>query len=193
MKCECLVAFMLAASAVGAQTPAPHALDPLSAAEIRRAVSTLRDAGRLTSESRFGTITVQPRSKTKPEPRAARVLGFDWSKNEAFVAVVDLEHSRVESFTVVDSEPPMRLITIRRAEEAAHADPRWVAALKARGIDTARVSVLVGLPERAKLPRRGTDRVVNAFVWLRDGSPEAPVITGMALDVNLSRGRLENF
>ena len=155
----------------GAPTPARHALDPLNAAEIQRAVSVLRQAGRLTPESRFGTITVEPRSKSRAEPRAARILGFDWSRNEGFVAVVDVDAGRVESWTVVDSEPPMRLLTIRRAEEIAHADPRWVAALQTLHIDTARVSVLVGLPERAKLPRRGTDRVVNAVVWLRDGVP----------------------
>src|SRR6185369_7559385 len=150
-----------------------HALDPLNAAEIRRAVSVLRQAGRLTPESRFGTITAEPREKSRPgspaASRAARVLGYDWSRNEGFVAVVDVDAGRVESWTVVDSEPPMRLLTIRRAVEIAHADPRWVAAIKARHLDTARVSVLiVGLPERARLPRVGSDRVVSGIVWLRD-------------------------
>ena len=147
----------------------------------------LRQSGHLTAESRFGTITVEPRSKARPEPRAARVLGFDWSRNEGFVAVVDVDAGRVESWTVVDSEPPMRLLIIRRAEEAAHADPRWVAALQKRHIDTARVSVLVGMPERAKLPRRGTDRVVPAFVWLRDGPPEALSRFAMCRSSSISR------
>src|SRR5204863_5184312 len=134
-------------------------------------VSVLRQSGHVTTDTRFGTITVEPRGKSRVESRAARMLGFDWSRNEGFVAVVDVDAGRLESWTVVDSEPPMRLLTIRRAEEIAHADPRWVAALASRHIDTARVSVLVSLPERAKLPRRGTDRTTPAIVWLRDGAP----------------------
>jgi primary-amine oxidase len=171
----------------------PHPLDPLTASEITRAVGVLRQSGHTTSETRFGTITVESRAKTGSAARAARVLGFDWTRNEGFVAVVNLDAGRLVSWTVVDSEPPMRLLTIRRAEEAAHADPRWVAAMRTRGIDTSRVSVLVSLPERAKLPRRGNDRTAPAFVWLRDGSPEDPTLRSLSMEVNLTRGRLDSF
>jgi primary-amine oxidase len=184
---------LILSGTLGAQTPPRHALDPLSAGEITRAVSLLRSAGHLTPQSRFGTITVQPQSKSAPAGRAARVVGHDWLRHQGFLAVVDLERGRVASWTVVDSEPPMRLLSIRRAEEIAHADARWVAALKARGIDTSRVSVLLSLPERAKLPRQGNDRIVPAFVWLRDGVPDGYVLNGVSLVVNLTQGRLERF
>ena len=187
-----LVSLLLTAT-LGAQQPASHALDPLSASEITRTVALLRDAGRLTPQSRFGTITVQPQPKHAPATRAARVIGHDWSRNEGFLAVVDLERGRVSSWTVVESEPPMRLLTIRRAEEIAHADSRWVAALRARGIDTARVSVLPNLRERERLPREGSDRVVPAFVWLRDGIPDGFVLNGIRMRVNLTQGRLASF
>ena len=187
-----LVPFLLPAT-LGAQSTTRHALDPLSASEITQAVALLRAAGHLTPQSRFGTITVQPQPKNAPATRAARVVGHDWTLNQGFLAIVDLGRGRVSSWTVVDSEPPMRLLTIRRAEEIAHADPRWVAALRRRGIDTARVSVLVSLPERAKLPREGSDRVAPAFVWLRDGVPDAYVVNGLTLRVNLTKGRLESF
>src|ERR1041384_5180373 len=181
-------------SSASAQEPL-HILDPLSATEITNAVGVLRQSGRLTEQARFGTITVQARPKTGNVTRAARLLGFDWTKNEAFVAVVDLAASRVESFVVVDSEPPMRLITIRRAEEAAHADARWVAAMKARGIDTARVSVLVGVGERQRLNRSPNgDRVVSTFTWLRDGVPGANLTAnGVNLTVNLTKGTVGDF
>jgi primary-amine oxidase len=65
--------------------------------------------------------------------------------------------------------------------------------MQSRGIDTARVSVLVGLPERAKLRRRGTDRVVNGSVFLRDGIPNALSVPGVSLDINLTQGRLNEF
>jgi Cu2+-containing amine oxidase len=170
-----------------------HALDPLSAAEITRAVSLLQSAGRSTSETRFGTITVQPQEKSALNARAARVVGFDWSRNEGFVAVVDLAGGRVASFTVVDSEPPMRLIIIRRAEEIAHADPRWIAAMQSRHIDTSRVSILVGMPERARLQRDGADRIANGIVWLRDGVPNAMTVKGLRIVANLTKGKLTTF
>ena len=184
---------LLISAPLGAQAPARHALDPLSAREISQTVAILRTAGHLTPQSRFGTITVQAQPKNAPATRAARVVGHDWSRNQGFLAVVDLERGRVSSWTVVDSEPPMRLLVIRRAEEIAHGDPRWVAALRRRGIDTARVSVLPSLPERAKLPREGNDRVTPAFVWLRDGVPDGYVVNGLTIRVNLTQGRFETF
>ena len=182
------ILFVCASSAV-----AQHPLDPLSGAEIQRAVAVLRQSNHLTTEARFGTITVQPRSKSGSQSRGARILGFDWAKNEAFVAVVDLAGSRVESWTVVDSEPPMRLLTIRRAEEIAHADPRWNAAMRERHIDTARVSILVGLAERATLPRSGSDRVILGATYVHDAVPPGDVVRGLNMRFNLTKGRAELF
>src|SRR5262245_1547306 len=108
---------LLVPTVLAAQSSARHALDPLSANEITRTVALLRASGHLTPQSRFGTITVQPQPKNAPAARAARVIGHDWSRNEGFLAVVDLEGGRVSSWTVVSDEPPMRLLTIRRAEE----------------------------------------------------------------------------
>ena len=192
MRVACAIALLFGTTTLQAQDNR-HPLDPLTAAEITRTVNVLRASGRTTPDTRYGTITVQSAAKTSAGPRTARVLGFDWSKNEGFVAVVNLDASRIESWTVVDSEPPMRLLTIRRAEEIAHADPRWVQAMHKRNVDTARVSVLVGLAEREKLPRKGTDRVVSASVWQRDAAPPNEVVRGINLQVNLTRGRLEEF
>lgn len=188
-----LTAIVLSANVVQAQSRSGHALDPLSAAEITRAAATLKAAGRLSDQARFGTIVVNPPVKSEVNARAARIVGFDWKTNEGFLAIVDLVDSRVQSYTVIDSEPPMRLLTIRRAEEAAHADARWVSAMKSRGIDTARVSMIVGLPERAKLPRKGSDRVVGGGIFLRDGVPDALSVDGLRINVNLTQGRLAEF
>ena len=190
---RCVVAALVSLSAASARAQtAAHPLDPLSGAEIQRAVAVLRQSNHVTGEARFGTITVQPRDKTANATRAARILGFDWSTNVGFVAVVDLAGGRVESWTVVDSEPPMRLLSIRRAEEIAHADPRWIAAMRERHVDTARVSILVGLPERAKLPRVGSDRVVNGNTYVRDAVPPGDIVPGLGLRLNMTKGRAES-
>src|SRR5205814_4108178 len=67
---------LLATLSASATSQTTHPLDPLSGPEIRRATDLLQRSGRLTDKARFGTIVVQPRSKTAPEPRAARVVGF---------------------------------------------------------------------------------------------------------------------
>lgn len=172
---------------------AQHPLDPLSGAEITRAVDALRRAGRVGPQTRFATITVQPQAKQDRAARAARVLGYDWARNEGFVAVVDLVAPRVTAWTVVDSEPPMRLLSIRRAEEAARSDARFVAALRARAIDPDRVSVLLAMPERARLPRRGSDRVASTFVWLRDGVPDTFVAEGLRMRINMTAGTIDSL
>jgi primary-amine oxidase len=188
------IAAFVSVAASGARAQAVgHPLDPLTGAEIQRAVAVLRQSNHLTPQARFGTITVQPRDKAASASRAARIVGFDWTKNEGFVAVVDLAGGRVESWTVVDSEPPMRLLTIRRAEEIAHADPRWNAALRERHIDTSRVSILVGMPERAKLSREGADRVTFGSTYLRDGVPPGDAVTGVGMKLNLTQARTESF
>ncbi|MBC7897705.1 MAG: nickel transporter [Cytophagaceae bacterium] len=178
---------------LGAQGSSRHPLDPLTAAEIRQAVTLLGQSGRVTPHSRYATIAVQPRRKAGGESRAARVVGYDWSRHEGFVAVVDLGASRVESWTPVDGEPPMRLLTIRRAEEIAQGDPRVVAALRRRGIDPARVNILPGGAERSKLVRRDGDRVVLAKVFLRDGLPPALDAEGLTLLINLTRARVDSI
>ena len=190
----CATALIAVASTgtLAAQQPR-HPLDPLSASEITRAVTALRASGRLTADSRIATIVVQPQPKDARGARAARNLGHDWSRNEGFVAVVDLAAPRVASWVVVDSEPPMRLLTIRRAEEAASKDARFVAAVRARGIDPERVSLIIGMPERTRLRRRGTDRIVDASVWLRDGVPDDFVIPGLRAVVNLTAGTLDSL
>lgn len=193
----CRTLYVVLATAVpvaaSAQTPGRHALDPLTSAEINSAVAIIKRAPQYSAQARFGTITVQPQAKSATTARAARILGFDWSRNEAFVAVVDLAGSRLSSWTVIDSEPPMRLLTIRRAEEIAHADARWVAGMRARGIDTARISILVSLGERAKLPRKGTDRIVGTSTWMRDTPPRGYTVDGLQMTVNLTQGRVEAF
>jgi primary-amine oxidase len=188
IRCLAAAALILPSAASARAQAAGHPLDPLTGAEISRAVGVLRQSNHITAQARFGTITVQPREKTASATRAARILGFDWSKNEGFVAVVDLAGGRVESWTVVDSEPPMRLISIRRAEEIAHADPRWVAALRERNIDTSRVSILMGLPERAKLPREGSDRVAFGVTYFRDAVPPGDNVPGLGMQFNLTKG-----
>jgi len=62
-----LALLILSATSAAAQT---HVLDPLSAAEITRAVTVLRQSGHLSDQARFGTITVQPRAKTGTPTRA---------------------------------------------------------------------------------------------------------------------------
>ena len=87
----------------------------------------------------------------------------------------------------------MRLLIIRRAEELANADARFAAALRRRRIDPARINLLPGMAERDKLRRRGSDRVMVASVFLRDGVPPALDAEGLTLFINLTKSRVDSI
>jgi Cu2+-containing amine oxidase len=71
-----LVAAIVALNVPVVSAQKQHPLDPLSASEIAKTVNVLRETGRLTTGTRFGTITVQPTSKTAPAPRAEIVAPY---------------------------------------------------------------------------------------------------------------------
>ncbi|HEX6737252.1 MAG TPA: tyramine oxidase, partial [Vicinamibacteria bacterium] len=118
-----------------------HPLDALTAAEIQATVAVLRGAGRIDDASRLPIIRLQ-------EPSKEFVLG--WSPGSAFPrrsfavvkkgtrtfeAVVDLDRGRVVSFDAVPGvQPPILNEELGLAQGVILADPRFQAALHARGI-----------------------------------------------------------
>ena len=92
---------------------AQHPLDALSAAEIQRAVSVLRQSNHLTPAARFGTITVQPREKSRERnPRRAHP-GLRLVEERR---VRGRRRSRRRTCRIVDGGR-------QRAADAAHYDP----------------------------------------------------------------------
>jgi primary-amine oxidase len=120
----------------------PHPLEPLSAAELERAVEIYRrDQG--ADDARFSTVTLCEPSK---EALAAFRSGDLVDRRAEVVvvagpdalaeAVVSITHDRVDEHRVVPGARPALLFEeVLEASAALSEDERWIEALRRRGID----------------------------------------------------------
>jgi primary-amine oxidase len=135
---------LLAAPALAAQ-PAPHPLDPLSAAEIRVAVEVLRGAGKVTEESALVTLELrEPHKDALAAPaREAFAVVYERAARATYEAVVDLKARRLVRWeVVVGVQPPFLASDYLVLRTVIWADTAWQAAMRARGIrDLSEVAV----------------------------------------------------
>ncbi|PYI64083.1 tyramine oxidase [Arthrobacter livingstonensis] len=175
-----------------------HPLDPLSRAEISRAVSVLKD-GQAAAES-FRFISVELREPAKELLRAgsetvreADAVLVDRGTGIAYAAVVGLDSGVVETWTQLASgvQPPFMLDEFAECEQACRKDPNVIAALAARGLTD------LGLVcfEPWSVGYFGEDaqgrRLMRALVFVRDNptdSPYAHPIENFVVFYDLSSG-----
>lgn len=188
---------------VATQPTAPTALrgdplDPLTGSELIAARNAIAQAGRLTSEMRFGALVLrEPPKEAVLAQRRSGAFGrtalahlFDWGTSTAIRAHIDIRRSRVIRWdTLPTREPPMRIMIRRRLEEVLGKDPRWRAALARRGIpDPALVSPLGALGESASIPWEDGRRVITAYGYDQEAFPPGTIVPGLRARVDLTRG-----
>jgi primary-amine oxidase len=133
------LAIVAAGPALAQQAPT-NPMDALTGDEINRAVQVLTAAGKVDSNTRYPTITLQENSKEsvlawspgKPFARLARV---SYLRGPAIhEAVVDLARNAVVSDQEVKDRQSLVLFEeFLGASEIAKSDPRWQAAMRKRG------------------------------------------------------------
>ncbi len=175
-------------------------LDPLSAAEITTTRDVLEQSGRLTPEIRFAMLALREPPKdavlhqriSGSVGRTAEALLFDWTSSTPIRAHVDLRRRKIIRWDTLPSrEPPMRAMIRRRLEEVVRKDPRWLAALRRRGIhDPALVSIIPALGESMPLPWENGHRVIGGQGFHQEALPGATTIRGIRLRVDLTRGAM---
>jgi primary-amine oxidase len=126
-------------------------LAPLAKDEILAAVQILKQAAKVSNDSRFSLITLREPSKHEvldPRPgsgpgREAFVVVYERNSNQTFEAIVDLSSRRVSSWKEIPGVQPSFLTEDAKiVEEAVRADPRWQNAMRKRGIsDLSRVRI----------------------------------------------------
>jgi len=190
----------------GASTGAPflrHPLDPLTKEELLTTVAVLKKSGKLMPDSRFATIYLKEPPKDQViadiaasrAKRAAFALLYNWTTRMTSEAVVDLGRQELVSWKDLEpNDPPLRLVIINRLEEVVKADARWQESARKRGVsDFSRVSIIPQMGEGQKLPDRGGDRFIGAFCFLRDDTSSVPIMRGLRMQVNLTKGTLEQY
>jgi primary-amine oxidase len=193
-------------SSLGASTGAPslrHPLDPLTKEELITTVAVLKKAGKLMPDSRFATIYLKepPKDQVIADITAGRIrrgafaLIYNWATRAPSESVVDLGRQELVSWKDLEpNDPPLRVVIINRLEEVIKADARWQESARKRGVgDFSRVSILPQMREGQKLPVRDGDRFIGAFCFLRDDTSSVPIMTGLKIEVNLTKGTLTQF
>lgn len=180
----------------------PHPLDPLSPAEIARAVAIVRASDQLPKGLRFVTVSLQEPAKSvllehapgKPIPREAFLILLDNTSGLAIEALVDLRSAKLLSQKKLPAgvHPPIMADEFAECEEAVKRSPEFLAALKKRGIDDAKL-VMVD-PWSAgvygtELPEDQGKRLSRALCWVRsapDDNGYARPLDGLIAVVDLN-------
>jgi primary-amine oxidase len=183
---------------------AGHPLDPLSADEIRRAVTILRRQQGVTDRWRFASIELREPAKAAvrdhdaadPSPRCARVVCWNRDDGEVYKALVSLTDDCVTSWVhEPDGQPNMTLDEVHECDETMRREPRVIEALARRGItDMDRVLIEAWAYGAHLLPEQYTSRrLAWADVWYRKqegSSPYANPVSGLHFIVDLNRMEL---
>lgn len=132
----------LLAAAIGTASAAEHPLDPLSFDEHWDVLQILYDAGKLDPDTTFSGVHLYEPDKAAvlawtagaPMPRQAKAVVRNGE--DAFEAVVDLAHGRLESYAKLEGvQPYFTSGEGRKALDNMLEHPDFVAAIKRRGYD----------------------------------------------------------
>ena len=176
----------------------PHPLAPLSASEIRDTTALLRP--RVPAGTRFTLITLdEPPKETVlraiPTARRAFAVLYDPESNQTWEAVANLSTGRIDRLQPVPGVQP--LVTSddsARADQIVRSDPRWRAAMEARGIhDFNNVTIVAWTAGYFAIPGTEHGRIVRAIPYYSAGNTHnffAHPIEGVVAHVNLTTGAI---
>jgi len=163
----------------------PHPLDPLSPAEIAKAVAIVRASDQLPKELRFVTVTSAEPAKSvvaehaagKSFPRAAFLILLDNASGQALEATVDLRAEKLSSHKKLPAgvQPPIMADEFAECEEAVKRSPEFLAALKKRDIDDPKLVMVdpwsAGM-YGTELPEDAGKRLSRALCWVRSSADD---------------------
>jgi len=175
--------------------PAPHPLDSLDRAEVAETKRILEASGRLHESHRYVELATVELRKGAPQSRIVRAVVYDWRSGITSVARIDLNRTGLLAWTDIGrGDPPNRDAIASRLNEVVANDPRWLEALRARGVaDPKRVVPLARLHEGAPLEERDGSRFVWARAFHRDLLPPHQFVRGLELLANLTSGEVALF
>jgi primary-amine oxidase len=156
-----------------------HPLEPLSAAELSRAVEILRESGHLGDAARYScALPVEPPKDAvrafRPGDaiqRELRLIGYDRERIGSFDAHISLSQGKLLDFSKIEpGQASLGMMDVIRVIQIVKEDPDWQAAMRKRGIeDFSLVQIdpwpAGGFPPEG--PSAGT-RVMRAISFLRE-------------------------
>jgi len=183
-----------------------HPLTSLTEAEIKTAVTVIKQEKTLSDMAVFPVIALQEPEKNevlnftsdKQFQRKAFLVVYERSQNKTYEGVVDLKKQSLSSWKEIPNVQPA-LVTpeYQLATQVVKADPRWQKAMQKRGIkdfDDVKINCwAAGI--LSKQEEAAGDRLCRALSYYRGdrwnyyGSP----IEGVLATVNLNTGKVASF
>ena len=184
----------------GSRVGAAHPLDPLSRAEISRAVSIVKDGPAAAESFRFISVEVREPDKEllrlgKETTREADIVLIDRATSRAFEAVINLDAGAVDSWTQLADgvHPPFMQDEYAECEAACRNDPQAIAALAKRGITDMDLVCFEPWSVGWFGEEAGGPRLMRALVFVRDNptdNPYAHPIENFIVFYDLSAGKV---
>ncbi len=174
-----------------------HALDPLTADEVRTAVAAVRATGRLTDVARFSTVTLDepPKADLDRAERRARLLIVPGPECTLVDATVALGRGEVLTWVELDDvRPALGYEESFNAILALHEHEGVRAALAARGItDLEKVQIDPWPTGRFGSAAEDGRRIVRCIFFYREeptANGYARPIEGLLATVDMARGEV---
>ena len=176
-----------------------HALDPLSADEIRTVVEVLRARDDVTDATRFAYIGLHEPDKQAllsgaAVDREARVVVVPGPESTVIEAVVAVTAREVRSWTAVDARPALLFEESYNAINAVRAHPEFHAAMKRRGITELDLVQIDPWPAGSYAhPYEEGRRIARCACYLRADPKDngyARPIEGVLVVVDMGRGEV---
>jgi primary-amine oxidase len=120
---------------------ATHPLDPLTVAEVRAASAVIRGDPRFAAVGHVRFVSIEPEDPDKDAPpsdaeRRVRAVLLDRAAGTTIQVILSLTRGSVEIWeTVPGAQGAIMVSEIEEAEQAVREDPRFLAAIRRRGID----------------------------------------------------------
>ena len=190
-------------SANTASVAAADPLDPLSAEEIQRTVTTIEKAKNLAPGTFFNVVKLSEPPKSfmqswspgQPFPRKSFANVFDRGANKLYEAVVDLKTNKLDSLTLIPGAQPVASFTeYAEADKLVRSYAPWKKAMRDRGLDPNDVYLdgWAGPPSNAS---PAGDRVFRELSFFRGTLPnpyDRP-IEGVVVTVDMTNQKVVDF
>ena len=194
--------FLSIAIALPGAAAARHPLAPLTPDEIRAAAAIFRASANFPAGGEFSILTLDEPPKAQvlagtALPRRAFAVIYDHARDRTFEAIANLAAGAIDSWKEVPgAEPALGGADSEIADEIVRADPRWIPALRARGIrDTNRVVTMSWTAGYFGLPGTDRGRIARVVPYYAGAGQNlyAHPVEGVVAHVNLTTRKVIDF
>lgn len=177
-----------------------HPLDPLTKAEIEKAVNDLRKVFRGETTRLWMMHLHEPPKEAvlawrpgKTIPREAFAILYDRASNSTFEAIDDLATGKVAWKKVPGAQPGYLLEDQTAINQVVRNDPRWLEAMRKRGIKDLDEMQIFAYPIGGYAPAKRDESRYAIIVTGHSWRKQVGAVQGLTILANLSKKEIVQF